>query len=102
MGKLVYGSPETEIEFEDRLLAHLQRAIIAQLRRGESFAISWQEDKAQGGGRRTLWLHPAIPLQFVFDESEQPEFNRRWVEALIVSGYSAHGLYLVPEPELAP
>ena len=68
MGTLFYGDAATPIRIEDRALAHLKVAIITKLRRGESFTLSWQHPDDQPRGRSTLWLHPNIPLRFVFDD----------------------------------
>lgn len=99
MGKLIYGSPGTTIEIEDRALAHIKVAIISKLRRDEKFALTWKHGQEGGGGRSTIWLHPSIPLQFVFNGSKQPTLNKAWIEELMVTANSANGLQLVPEPE---
>jgi hypothetical protein len=99
MGKLIYGSPGTEIEIDDRALAHIKVAVLAKLRRDEKFAMSWQHGQEGGGGRSTIWLHPSIPLQFVFNGSKQPTLNRAWIDELLATANSAGGLQLVPEPD---
>nr|WP_308289088.1 hypothetical protein [Microbacterium trichothecenolyticum] len=50
-------------------------------------------------GRRSFWVHPALPLQFHFCGSRQTYINRSWVEALIRAASGPHGLSIVPEPE---
>jgi len=45
MGKLTYDSTLT-VDFDDRVLAHLQLVIGAKLRRAESFYFSWRDDPA--------------------------------------------------------
>jgi hypothetical protein len=97
MGTLYYGDAATPIGIEDRALAHLKVAIITKLRRGESFTVSWQHAAEQPRGRSTLWLHPNIPLRFVFDEPEPTELSRAWVEELMRSANSTGGILLVPE-----
>lgn len=97
MGTLYYGDSGTPIGIEDRALAHLKIAITTKLRRGESFTLSWQHADDQPRGRSTLWLHPSIPLRFVFDEPEAPELSRNWVENLMRSANSTGGIQLVPE-----
>jgi len=99
MGRLVYGSEHTSIEFEDRLLAHLKIVLTTKLRRNESFSLSWQHGQEEGSGRSTIWLHPAIPLHFSFLESTQPPLNRVWIEQLMLSANSTGGLAIVPEPD---
>ncbi|WP_234661456.1 DUF7882 family protein [Agromyces marinus] len=97
MGTLYYGDSGTPIGIEDRALAHLQVALVTKLRRNESFTLSWPHSEDQERGRTALWLHPAIPLRFVFDESERIELSREWVERLMRSANSTSGIELVPE-----
>lgn len=97
MGTLYYGDSGTPIGIEDRALAHLKIAITTKLRRGESFTLSWRHADDQPRGRSTLWLHPSIPLRFVFDEPEAPELSRGWIEDLMRSANSTGGIQLIPE-----
>lgn len=97
MGTLYYGDSGTPISIEDRALSHLKVAITTKLRRGESFTLSWQHPADQPRGRSTLWVHPSIPLRFVFDEPERPELSRRWIEELMKSANSTGGIQLIPE-----
>ncbi|MDR5701917.1 DUF7882 family protein [Agromyces aerolatus] len=97
MGTLYYGDSGTPIGIEDRALAHLKVAIVTKLRRGESFTLSWQHPDDQPRGRSTLWLHPTIPLRFVFDAPESPDLSREWVEDLMRSANSTGGIQLVDE-----
>lgn len=97
MGTIYYGDSGTPIGIEDRALAHLKVAITTKLRRGESFTLSWRHGEDQPRGRSTLWLHPSIPLRFVFDEPETPELSRTWIEDLMRSANSTGGIQLVPE-----
>lgn len=97
MGTLYYGDSGTPIGIEDRALAHLKVAITTKLRRNESFTFSWRHTDEQARGRSTLWMHPSIPLRFVFDEPERPELSRRWIEELMRSANSTGGIELVPE-----
>lgn len=101
MGKLVYGAPTWSIEFDDRALAHLRIVMIAKLRRAESFSFSWKFDASYGNGRSSLWLHPAIPLQFEFYGGREPSLNRAWIDALMTSANSPGGLELLDEPAAA-
>jgi hypothetical protein len=97
MGKLTYDSTVV-VDFDDRLLAHLQLVIATKLRRGESFAFSWRDDGAVGDGRTTIWLNPALPLVFKYYGGHAPVINRLWVEALLQTANSSAGLHIVPEP----
>jgi hypothetical protein len=45
-----------------------------------------------------VWLHPSIPLRFVFDDPEPALLSRAWIEVLANSANSSGGLMLVPEP----
>jgi hypothetical protein len=94
MGTLYYGESGTPIGIEDGALAHLKVAIVTKLRRGESFTLSWRHAEDQPRGRSTIWLHPTIPLRFVFDAPEPPELSREWVEELMRSANSTGGIQL--------
>ena len=97
VGTLYYGDSGTPVEVEDRALAHLKIAITTKLRRGESFMLSWRHGPDQPRGRSSLWLHPAIPLRFVFEATEAGELNREWIEDLMRSANSGGGIVLDPE-----
>lgn len=97
MGTIYYGGSATPIHIEDRVLAHLKVVVATKLRRGESFTVSWQHPEAEPGGRSTIWLHPSIPLRFVFDDPEQTTLNRAWIEELAQSASSSGGILLSDE-----
>lgn len=93
MGTLTYDG--SVIEFDDRLLAHLQIVIVNKLRRHESFAMSWRDSETVGDGRSTIWLDSSIPLYFKFDGSRVPSIDRDWVEVLAESASSSTGLLVI-------
>jgi hypothetical protein len=97
MGKFMYESM-TKVDFDDRLLAHLQVVIGAKMRRGESFHFTWKDDLSIGDGRTIVWIHPGASLLYKFYGSRRPSINRAWVEALMLTANSTTGLYAVPEP----
>ncbi len=97
MGKLTYEGV-VKIDFEDRLLAHLQIVIGSKLRRGEAFHFSWRDDPSTGDGRTTIWVHPHASLVYKFYGSRRPALNMAWIDALTYTANSAAGLYIVPEP----
>jgi hypothetical protein len=98
MGQLVYGNTNPGIEFHDRTLAHLQIVIMIKLRRGESFGFCFDHGTSAGSGRTTIWLSPAIPLQFIYLGSKEPAINKLWLESLAASSNSAAGLRMIAEP----
>jgi len=77
MGTLYYGGSGAPIHIEDRALAHLKIVITTKLRRGESFQMSWTHGAGRRPGRSAIWLHPAVPLRFVFDAPEPPDLDRQ-------------------------
>ncbi len=101
MGKFIYDSA-LKVDFEDRLLAHLQIVIGAKLRRGETFHFTWKDDTSIGDGRTTVWVHQSVSLVYKFYGSRRPVINRAWVEALMYTANSPVGLYVVPEPPETP
>ena len=101
VGTIFYGGSATPIHIEDRALAHLKVVIATKLRRSESFTVSWRHPDDQPRGRSTLWLHPSIPLRFVFDDPEPAELSRQWIEELAQSANSSGGIMLLAE-EIEP
>ena len=97
MGLLIYGPVASEIEMDDRLLAHLRIVMLSKMRNHESFSVSWTMDATQGSGRETLWVHPAIPLRFRFYGSRPAAINRAWIE-LMVQAANRGDLRIMPEP----
>ncbi|WP_426519115.1 ATP-dependent DNA ligase [Diaminobutyricibacter sp. McL0618] len=98
MGTLYYGASTSMAEFDDRVLAHLQMAIVAKLRRGESFVFSWDVDREKGSGSHSLWISPTIPLRFTYQAGRRGPINRSWVDALVKTANSVPGLRIVDEP----
>ncbi len=98
MGTLLYGSPGTEVNFDDRALMHLQIVITAKLRRHEGFVFSWTNAPDAGSGRSSIWLYPAIPLYFRYFGSRVPSINREWIDALMQLANSGSGLFFASEP----
>jgi hypothetical protein len=98
MGTLLYGSPPSDVEMDDRLLAHLKVVIVQKMRRNEPFLISWEVAPVDGSGRMSLWMHPSIPLQFKFVGSRAPTLNSDWLDALARASMSVDGLRIMPEP----
>jgi len=97
MGSIQYGGSEDPIHIEDRALAHLKVVIATKLRRQESFTLSWKHPEGEAAGRSTIWVHPSIPLRFVFDEPEAAPLNPRWIEELMHTANSTGGITLVDE-----
>ena len=97
MGLLYYGGTAEPVQIEDRALAHLKVVIATKLRRSESFTLSWRHPDGDAPGRSTIWLHPSIPLRFVFDEPAPPPLSAEWITAMANSANSSGGITLVPE-----
>lgn len=97
MGQLIYDGENRPIVLDDRTLAHLKVVVTTKLRRHEGFTMSWRHPENQPPGRSTIWLHPSIPLQFIFDEPEAPDLNPQWIQDLMNSANSSGGIALVDE-----
>jgi hypothetical protein len=97
VGTIYYGGSATPINIDDRALAHLKVVIATKLRRSESFTVTWRHPEDQPRGRSTIWLHPSIPLRFVFDDPEPTELSREWIEELASSANSSGGITLIAE-----
>jgi hypothetical protein len=96
MGVLVYGGQQ-RIEFDDRLLAHLQIVIGAKLRRHEGLFLSWREESNSGGGRVTVWVDPSQPLMFRYEDPVPPMINREWLDALTLASNTPRGVVVTEE-----
>ncbi|MDQ4215586.1 hypothetical protein [Microbacterium capsulatum] len=101
MGIVYYGGAESPIHIDDRVLAHLKVVIATKLRRNESFTLSFQHGQDEPTGRTTIWLNPAIPLRFVFDEPEPPELDPELINDLANSANTSGGIALKREHVLS-
>src|SRR6476660_8588966 len=88
VGALIYGSPAMEIQFDDRVLAHVQIVMSAKLRRGENFFFSWRDSPAVGDGRSAIWIDPSIPMYFRYSGSRHPAIDRAWLEQMAIAAAS--------------
>jgi len=98
MGRFIYDG-NIKIEFEDRLLAHLQAVIMSKVRRGESFPFTWKDDISVGGGRTTVYVHPHASMVFKYHGSRTPQLSAPWLQALTYNANSGRGLYVTAEPD---
>jgi hypothetical protein len=87
----------TRVEFDDRLLTHLEIVVVNKLRRGESFLLSWRDGVAIGSGRAAIWLTPGVPVSFRFTTSRVPEIDREWIALLAAGDAESLGLVVVEE-----
>jgi hypothetical protein len=95
VGVMMYGPHD--VEFEDRLLTHLEIVIVNKFRRGESFLLSWLDDVSVGGGRSSLWMAAEVPVYFTYRSSQLPAIDKDWLHALELGATSARGLIVVDE-----
>jgi hypothetical protein len=99
MGTMSHGN--VAVEFEDRILSHLQIVIVQRFRRGEPLVVSWLDSLAVGDGRSSMWMTPALPVYFKFAGSRVPEIDRKWLQQLTESAESSPGLVVTsPSGEL--
>ncbi|MGO4536750.1 DUF7882 family protein [Leifsonia sp. 2MCAF36] len=103
MGSLFYGASRLEIVVDDATLALLQRVIVAKMRRGEPFAITWDDDDSIGDGLSSVWISPTIELHFKFDSGRLPaldpaELERMSMESATPSGLRLRNATLIAEP----
>jgi hypothetical protein len=97
MGTLRYGSDH--LELDDRTLAHVQVVVVAKLRKGEAFLLSWNVDPEKGSGRYALWMETGVPIVFRYEGSRPIRINRAWLDAMMERSYTLAGLDLMPEGE---
>lgn len=90
MGRLWYGREEYFV-VEDDLIAHLRVVTMNKLRRGEAFMLT--VPTADGtGGRRSLWMSPAVPMSFTYSRRGPVPIRRELIEALMDAANSPDGL----------
>jgi hypothetical protein len=99
MGTLQYDG--VLVEFDDRLLTHLQIVIVQKIRRGESFLMSWRDSTETGDGHSAIWIHPSQNLYFKFSGSKTPSINQEWLDRLMLSANGARGLLVMREDSAA-
>ncbi|WP_144873861.1 hypothetical protein [Microbacterium sp. 1.5R] len=85
MGRLRYDGTSEPIRIDDETLAVLKVIVGTKLRRQESFMMTWRPAEGGDPGRVTVWIHPAIPLQFLFTSSEPQHIEKRRVEEIMRS-----------------
>jgi len=95
MGTLLHGT--MSVDFEDRLLTHLQIVIIQRFRRNDPLIISWLDALTVGDGRSSMWMTPALPVYFKFAGSRVPTISADWLRTLSESAASSTGLILTTE-----
>ncbi|MEF2979310.1 DUF7882 family protein [Subtercola sp. YIM 133946] len=95
MGYIRYDG--TQVQFDDRLLTHLQIVIVQKFQREQSFLMSWKDSPVTGDGRASIWLTPNIPIYFKFLGGRMPTISRVWLEALATSADSSTGLIVTAE-----
>lgn len=101
MGTLYYEGSATPIHIDDLALAHLKVVIATKFRRSESFTLTWRHPDDQTPGHSTIWLHPSIPLRFVFENPEPVTLNQRWLLDLAGAANSSAGIALAAEHLIA-
>ena len=100
MGTMQHGN--ISVEFEDRLLSHLQIVIVQRFRRNESLVVSWLDALSVGDGRSSMWMTPSLPVYFKFAGSRVPTIDEAWLRRLSESASSSTGLLVTsPEGDLA-
>lgn len=92
MGTLFYGSARTPIRVDDRILAHLKVVATSKLRRNEGFLVSWQDSSDVGGGRSSIWVHPACDLHYKFDGGQPAAIDQELIEAMSIASNASRGI----------
>lgn len=95
MGTLLHG--DFSVDFDDRLLAHLQVVIVNKFRRNEPVVLSWLDPLSAGDGRSSAWLTPSQSVFFKFVGSRAPRINQVWLRTLSEAAASSTGLIVTTE-----
>ena len=101
MGQFLYGKRAVPLELPDRTLMHVQAVVSIKLRRHESFMLNLTLTSGAVGWQ-SYWLHPSIPIQFLYGTRAEIRFNRTWVERLLKSANQSDGLWITREPQAEP
>ena len=83
MGRLRYDGTAAPITIDDATMAHLKIIIGTKLRRQECFLMTWVRHDGGEDARTTVWVHPAIPLQFGFDAAALPAIDAERIAAMM-------------------
>ena len=83
MGRLRYDGTSEPILIDDETLAHLKVIVGTKLRRQESFMMTWHPREGGDPGRLTVWMHPAIPLQFLFTSADPHNIEKTRIEDMM-------------------
>jgi len=96
MGRLRYDGTSEPILIDDETLAHLKVIVGTKLRRQESFMMTWHPREGGDTGRLTVWIHPAIPLQFLFTSAESLPVQKHRIEEMM-RGLNATGELVIDD-----
>jgi hypothetical protein len=102
VGTFTYGPAALQTSFDDRVLAHLRAVMIAKLKRAECFLFTWTDDSGPVSTETSLWIHPAVGIQFELPVAAAQSLNREWLLVLDRSANSSFGLTVRPEPTEQP
>ncbi|WP_261165782.1 RNA polymerase subunit sigma [Microbacterium sp. Marseille-Q6965] len=84
MGRLFYDGHPVPVMVDDEELAHVRAAVLAKLRHGEGFTLSWAEPHR----RVTIWVSPAIEIRFDFDTVTAPRLDSARLARMTDAGAS--------------
>ena len=94
MGTFFYGTMFDPVPMPDDILAYVKTIASVKLRRNECFMLSWRYAGAEEQGMTSVWLQPAIPLQFSFDASAPTNLDPAVLHRLSEAAFSTNGLVL--------
>lgn len=92
MGFLTFDSKM--VEFDDRVIAHLQVVIVQRYRAQQPFLMSWLDPLIDGDGRSAAWMTPHVPVHFKFLGSRAPAIDAEWIRQMSTAAGSGPGLII--------
>ncbi|WP_158170938.1 DUF7882 family protein [Rhodococcus sp. JT-3] len=92
MAQLVYASGSHRLITTNHNLLHLQIAIQHRFGKGEGFNFGYADESGGPVARTFIWLHPSIPLQFIYDDEEPVKFNPELAAEYVKYSYDQFGL----------
>ncbi len=99
VGRLWCGD-RAELVADDMAILHLQIVMLAKLRRGEGFLLTWQ-GADEAGAPRSVWVHPAADVYFEFDAPPQDPVDSHLLQRLMVEANGSRGIRLDRHGHLA-
>lgn len=79
-------------------MAHLQVAAFERFKAGQGFFVTFMG--GSDAGPHSVWFSPGIPLQFLYNDTEQVEIEQSEVENMLKWMDLPHGILIHASPDI--